>query len=129
MWWRKKREQAPPSPDALATAAEGMAKLLDAITSAKIREIEATAQDREREFEQRQKDREAAREARRKAAENARKRRSEYPNGRRPSDGCPFCANPFHYPFTIEERDRHLSHTSNIDGHPQLPFGMRNGQS
>lgn len=122
MWWRKKRVQEPPSPDALATAAEGMAKLLDAITSAKIREIEATAQDREREFEQRQKDREAAREARRKAAENARKRRSEYPNGRRPND-CPFCANPFHYPFTIEERDRHLAHSD------QLAAGMRNGQS
>lgn len=109
-FWRRKREVPPPGPDALASAAEGMAKLLDAITSAKIREIEATAADREREFEQRQKDREAAREARRKAIENRRGAGGRFRARQVQNADCPFCANPYHYPFTLEERDRHMSH-------------------
>ena len=82
------------------------------MVDAEVKRMQATEKDREREFEQRQKDREANRAARAKAAENARKAKADKRRQRNLfADGpCAFCENPHHYPFTIEERDRHLAH-------------------
>lgn len=42
---------------------------------------------------------------------------------RRGAADCPFCKDPFHYPFTIEERDYHASHGGNVSTPPSSNGG------